>query len=136
MTIKPEIKSCSINIFERLRNQRPTLIVPPNVSTSVKEIWIGNGLLLETFLSKVLPAPEPFQRKDALGWVWGFYISICSILRRSWTGRGAFRFGISMQLRAGILLWAPAYPAGFPAKAFNILLDFRQRILNPEIWHP
>ena len=59
-------------IFERLRNQRPTLVVPPDVSTSVKEIWIGNVLLLETFLVKFLPAPEPFRRKDALGWVWGF----------------------------------------------------------------
>ena len=50
---------------ERIRNQRPTLVVPPNVSTSVKEIWIGNVLLLETFLVKFLPAPEPFRRKDA-----------------------------------------------------------------------
>ena len=57
---------------KRLRNQRPTLIVPPNVSTSVKEILIGYVLLLETLLVKFLPAPEPFQRKDALGWVWGF----------------------------------------------------------------
>ena len=60
------------NIFfikdtERLRNQRPTLVVPPDVSTSDKEIWIGNVLLLENFLLKFLPAPEPFQRKDALG---------------------------------------------------------------------
>ena len=50
---------------ERLQNQRPALVVPPNVSTSVKEIWIGNVLLLETFLVKFLPAPEPFRRKDA-----------------------------------------------------------------------
>ena len=57
---------------ERLRNQRPTLVVPPDVSTSFKDIWIGNVLLLETFLLKFLPAPEPFRRKDALGWVWGF----------------------------------------------------------------
>ena len=65
---------------ERLRNQRPTLVVPPDVSTSVKEIWIGNVLLLETFLLKLLPAPEPFRRKDALGWVWGFliYLSVGS----------------------------------------------------------
>ena len=50
---------------ERLRNQRPTLVVPSDVSTSVKEIWIGNVLILETFLLKFLPAPEPFRRKDA-----------------------------------------------------------------------
>ena len=58
--------------IERLRNQRPKLVVPPDVSTSVKEISIGNVLLLETFLLKFVPAPEPFRRKDALGWVWGF----------------------------------------------------------------
>ena len=122
---------------ERLLNQRPTLVVPPDVSTSVKEIWIGNVLLLESFLLKFLPAPEPFRRKDALGWVWGFfYISICRILQRSWTGRGDFRFEISMQLRAGILSWAPASHAEFLEKAFKLLLDFRQRLLNPEIWHP
>ena len=57
---------------KRLRNQRPTLVVPPDLSTSVKEIWIGNVLLLETLLVKFLPAPEPFLRKDDLGWVWGF----------------------------------------------------------------
>ena len=48
-----------------LQNQRPTLVVPPDVSTSVKDIWIGNVLLLETFLVKFLPAPKPFWRKDA-----------------------------------------------------------------------
>ena len=31
-------------------------------------------LLLETLLVNFLPAPEPFWRKDALGWVWGLYI--------------------------------------------------------------
>ena len=61
-------------LFLRLQNQRPTLVVPPDVSTSVNEIWIGNMLLLETLLVKYLPAPEPFPRKDALGWVWGFLI--------------------------------------------------------------
>ena len=59
---------------ERLQNQRPSLVVPTNVSTSVKDIWIGNVLLLETLMVKFLPAPEPFQRKYALGLVWGFYI--------------------------------------------------------------
>ena len=59
---------------KRLQNQRPTLVVPPNVSTSVKEIWIGNVLLLETFLVKFLYTLEPFRRKDALGWVWGLVI--------------------------------------------------------------
>ena len=59
---------------ERLRNQRPTLVVPTAVSTSFKEIWIGNVFLLENFLLKFLPAPKPFRRKDALGWVWGFLI--------------------------------------------------------------
>ena len=52
-------------LHERLRNQRPTLVVSPDVSTSVKNIWIGNVLLLETFILKFLPAPEPFWRKDA-----------------------------------------------------------------------
>ena len=61
---------------KRLRNQRPTFVVPPDVSTSVKEIWIGNVLLLETFLVKFLPAPEPFWCKDSLGWVWGFFIHL------------------------------------------------------------
>ena len=50
---------------ERLKNQRPTLVVTTDVSTIVKEIWIGNVLLLETFLVKFLPAPEPFWRKHA-----------------------------------------------------------------------
>ena len=59
-------------VDERLQNQRPTLVVPPDVSTSVKEIWIGNVLLLEMFLVKFFPAPESFWRKDALGWFWGF----------------------------------------------------------------
>ena len=49
---------------ERLRNQRPTLVVPPDVSTSVKEIWIGNVLLLENFLVKFLSAPEHSGHKD------------------------------------------------------------------------
>ena len=31
-------------------------------------------LLLETLLVKFLPAPEPFWSKDALGWVWEFFI--------------------------------------------------------------
>ena len=56
--------------LKRLRNQRPTLVVPPDVSTSVKEIWIGNVLLLENSLVNFLP----FLRKDALGWVWEFFI--------------------------------------------------------------
>ena len=117
----------TMSCYERLRNERPTLVVPPDVSTSVKKIWRGNVLLLETFLVKFLLAPEPFLRKDALGWVWGFsYISICSILWRSWTGRGDFCFGISMKSRAGILLWAPSSHAGFLAKDFNLLLDFNK----------
>ena len=48
--------------------------VPPDVSTSVKDIWIGNVLLLEKYLLKFLPAPETFWRKDDLGWVWVFFI--------------------------------------------------------------
>ena len=59
---------------ETLRNHRHTLVVPSNVSTSVKEIWIGNVLLLESLLVKFLPAPEPFWSKDYLGWVWRFFI--------------------------------------------------------------
>ena len=61
---------------ERLRNQRPTLVVIPDVSTSVKQIWIGNVLLLENFLVKFLRAPELFWRKYALEWVWGLYLYI------------------------------------------------------------
>ena len=34
--------------------------------------WINNVLLLETYLVKISSAPEPFWRKYALGWVWGF----------------------------------------------------------------
>ena len=58
--------------IEGLQNQRPTLVLPPDVSTSVKDIWIGNVLLLETLLIKFLLAPKPFQRKYTLGWVWEF----------------------------------------------------------------
>ena len=57
-----------------LQNQRPILVVPPDVSTSVKEIWIGNVLILETLLVEFLPATKPFLRIYALGWVWGFFI--------------------------------------------------------------
>ena len=57
---------------KRLRNQRSTLVVPPDVSISVKEIWIGNVLFLETLQVNFLPAPKLFWHKDALGWVWGF----------------------------------------------------------------
>ena len=60
--------------LERLQNQSTTLVIPPDVSTSVKVIFIGNVLLLEKFLLKFLPAPKPFRRKYALGWVWGFLI--------------------------------------------------------------
>ena len=49
----------------RLQNHRPTLVVPPNVSTSVEVILICSLLLLETLLVKFLPAPEPFRRKYA-----------------------------------------------------------------------
>ena len=63
-------------LIEKLQNQRPTLVVPPNVSTSVKDIWIGNVLLLETLLVNFLSVPVPFRRKDALGWVWGFLIYV------------------------------------------------------------
>ena len=61
-------------IIERLRNHRPTLVLPSDVSSSVKKIWIGDVLLLEIFLVKFLPTHKPFPRKDALGWVWGFFI--------------------------------------------------------------
>ena len=54
-------------VIERIWNQRPTINVPPNVSTSVKEIWIGSVLLLDTLLVKFIPAPKPFWRKDDLG---------------------------------------------------------------------
>ena len=92
-------------VHERLRNQRPTIVVPPDVSTSAKEIWIGNVLLLEKFLVKLLPAPEPFQRKYALAWVWGFsiYLFVGSFDNFE-QGRELFRFGISTQSISGILL--------------------------------
>ena len=90
---------------ERLRNQRPTLVVPTDVSTSVKNIWIGNVLLLETFLVNFLPAPEPFRLKDALRWVWGFFIYLfVGSFDDPEQGGELFSFGISMQSRAGILL--------------------------------
>ena len=66
------INHCLADFVERLQNQRPTLVVPPDVSTSVKDIWIGNVLLLETLLVKFLLAPKPFWHKYALGWVLGF----------------------------------------------------------------
>ena len=93
-------------------------------------------LLSENFLVKFLPAPEPFRRKDALGWFWGFLYIYLQDPSTVLNGEENFRFRSSMQLRAWILLLAPAAPAGFPAKAFNLLLDFWQTILNPEIWHP
>ena len=89
---------------ERLRNQRPTLVVPPDVSTIVKEIWIGNVLLLETFLVKFLPAPKPFQCKDALGWDWRFLYIYLQDPSTILNGEGIFRFGNLMQSRVGILL--------------------------------
>ena len=55
------------NFYKKLQNQRPALVVPPDVSTSVKEIFIGNLLLSENLLVNFLPAPELFRRKDALG---------------------------------------------------------------------
>ena len=48
---------------KRLQNQRPTLVAPHDVSTSVKQIWIGNVLLLETFLVRFSPRPNPFGAK-------------------------------------------------------------------------
>ena len=38
-----------VTTVERLQNQRPTLVVPPNVYTSVKEIWIGDVFLFLSF---------------------------------------------------------------------------------------
>ena len=58
------ISLCRPLCNEMLRNQRPTLVVPPNVSKSVKYICIGNVFLLETFLVNFLPSPGPFRRKD------------------------------------------------------------------------
>ena len=66
------LKVISMKQNKRIQNQRPTLVVPPDISTSVKDIWIGNDFLLETLLVKFLPEPEPFRSKDALGWVRGF----------------------------------------------------------------
>ena len=72
------MKACQGNsvheilVCKRLRNQRPTLVAPPDVSTSFNEIWIGNVLFLDTLLVKFLPAPKHFWCKDALGWFWEF----------------------------------------------------------------
>ena len=72
MLFKENGDSKGVALCESLQNHRPTLVLPPNVSTSVKDICIGNVLLLETLLVKFLPVTKPFWRKDALGWVWGF----------------------------------------------------------------
>ena len=109
-----------LHSYERLRNQRPTLVVPPYVSTSVKEIWIGNVLLFETFLLKFLPATEPFRRKDALGWVWGFfiYLSVGSFNDPEQGGGlfvSKFRCNWEQECYYEILLF---------------MLNFRQRLLN------
>ena len=57
---------------ERLRDQRPTLVVPPDVSTSVKEIWIGNlnksknEIFINDWVKQkvVIPPYEKYQRKN------------------------------------------------------------------------
>ena len=58
--------------YKRLQNHRPTLVVPPDVTTSIKEISIGNVLFLESLLVKFLPTPKTLRRKYALEWVWEF----------------------------------------------------------------
>ena len=61
------------------------------------------------------------------------YISICSILQRSWTGRVTFvlepRCNREQEFYLELLL-------NFLAKVYNLLLDFRQSHLNSDIWHP
>ena len=90
---------------KRLRNQRPTLVVPPDVSTSVKEIWIGNVLLLETFLLKFLPAPRTLTAQRCFRVDLGIFIYLSvESFNNPEQGGGAFRFEILMQLRAGMLL--------------------------------
>ena len=113
--------------YKRLRNQRPTLVVPPYVSTSVIVIWIGNVLLLETLLVKFLPAPDPFWNKYALGRVWGLYIYLFvgSFDDPERSGELSFRKLNAIESRN--LIWAHSR---FPAKAFNLLLYFRERFLN------
>ena len=49
-----------IMTFKRLQNQRPKVVVPTDISTSVKEILLGNVLLLETLIVNLLPASETF----------------------------------------------------------------------------
>ena len=104
---------------ERLRNQRPTLVVPPDVSTSVKDIWIGNVLLLETLIVKFLPAPEPFRCKDYFGWVWGFFIYL---FVRSFDNpeRGGELFVLEPRCNR---------EQEFYYELLLLLLDFRQRLL-------
>ena len=60
-------------------------------------------MLLENLLVKFLPAPKPFQRKYALGWVWGFIYIYLLDPSTILNGEGIFCFGKSMQSRAGIL---------------------------------
>ena len=65
--------------------------MPPDVSTIVKDICIGNVLLLETLLVNFLPAPEPFRRKDALGRFWRFFMYLfVGSFDDPERGRGAF----------------------------------------------
>ena len=62
-------------------------------------------LLLEKFLLKFLPVPEPFCCKDNLLWVWEFFIYLfVGSFDDPEQGGKIFRFGISMQSGAGILL--------------------------------
>ena len=87
-------------------------------------------MLLETFLSKFLPTPEPFRRKDALGWVWEFlYIYLwdpSTILNRE--GGFLFRNLDAIESRNFIMsscfsCWISGNgfksPAGFSKKAFK-----------------
>ena len=119
----PPLTVVELTSAERLRNQRPTLVVPPNISTSVKEIWIGNVVLLETLLVKFLPAPEPFRSEDALGWVWGFFIYLFV---------GSFKD----PEQGGELFVSESWcnqEQEFYYKILLLLLDFRQRLLI-SIW--
>ena len=108
---------------ERLGNQRPKLVVPPDVSTTVKDIWMGNVLLLETFLVNFLSAPEPFRRKNALGWVWGFFIYIFAGSFNDPEQRGELFVSESRCTRCN-------REQEFYYELLLLLLYFRQRLLN------
>ena len=78
-------------------------------------------LLLENFLVNFLPTPEPFRRKDALGWVWRFFIYL-------------FVGSFNDPEQGGELFVSESQcnqEQEFYYELLLLLLDFRQRLLIP-----